>query len=558
MFVKILFVSAEVAPFVSVGGLSQVMYFLPRALAKLGHDVRSFTPKYGTMETTSKEGKSWRMQMEYEGLKVPIEANVTSNSSMTQDKKDFLVCNVKSYTDKRRKIHAYFLENREYYELRANVFGYMDDHIRFALLSKGCLEWLLQTRRHPELVSGSQLDGNGLLRRKHEMPKLVRHDKDDTWFPDIIHCNDWHTAYMVEMARKDKRYKQLFSKTAIVMTVHNFAYQGNYDYRYAPKEDKDDGSKSLFSLLSPKLQAQNPLLRGLLYADVINTVSPTHAVEVLTPEYAEGLDAALEKVRGKLTGILNGLDTDEFDPATDPMIKARYSEKTFQKARRENKLELQKAFMLPEDVSRPLFAFSGRLSSQKGLDIMLEALPHLFEHRKDVQVIVLGGGDDRYRNELKELQKRYPDQLGLHMQPDFRLPRKLFAGSDFFLVPSSYEPGGIVALEALRYGTVPIVRRTGGLNDIIVDFNPAKATGNGFSFVEKDKYALFAAMIEALTIYKQPMLWKKLVANCLACDFSWENVAKHYDTWYRQVVETRRRAISPAPHAAYDTPPLQG
>jgi starch synthase len=529
--VKILFVSAEVAPFVSVGGLSQVMYFLPRALTKLGHDVRSFTPKYGTMETTSKEGKSWRMQMEYEGLKVPIEANVTSNSSLTQDKKDFLVCNVKSYNDKRRKIRAYFLENREYYELRANVFGYMDDHIRFALLSKGCLEWLFQLKHaHAQASTG------------------------DTWFPDIIHCNDWHSAFLVELARKDKRYKQLFSKTAIVMTVHNFAYQGNYDYRYATKELKDDGSKPLVSLLSPKLQTQNSLLRGLLYADVINTVSPTHAVEVLTPEYAEGLDAALERVRGKLTGILNGLDTDEFDPATDPMIKARYSEKTFQKARRENKLELQKAFMLPEDVTRPLFAFSGRLSSQKGLDIMLDALPHVFDHRKDVQVIVLGGGDDRYRNELKELQKLYPDQLGLHLQPDFRLPRKLFAGSDFFLVPSSYEPGGIVALEALRYGTVPIVRRTGGLNDIIMDFNPAKATGNGFSFIERDKYALFGAMIEALTIYKQPMLWKKLVANCLACDFSWENVAKHYDTWYRQVLETRRRAINPAPHAAYDTP----
>jgi starch synthase len=468
------------------------------------------------------------MQMELEGLKVPIESNVLSDTYLKTDRKDYLICNVKSYTDKRRKIHAYFLENREYYELRANVFGYVDDHIRFGLLSKGCLEWLLQV--------------------KH------RANHDDNWFPDVIHCNDWHTAYLIELARKDKRYKQLFSKTAVVLTVHNFAYQGNYDFRYAVKDAKDDGSKPLLPLLNPKMQSQNALMRGLLYADAINTVSPTHAVEVLTPEYAEGLDDALQLVRGKLVGFLNGIDTDEFDPATDPMIKATFTEKTFQKARRENKLALQKAFMLPTDASRPLFAFSGRLWSQKGLDILLEALPHLFSHRPDVQLIVLGGGDDRYRNLLKEMQKTYPTQLGLHLQPDFRLPRKLFAGSDFFLIPSSYEPGGIVALEALRYGTVPIVRRTGGLGDIIEDFNPAKGTGNGFSFIEKDKYALFAAIIEALTIYKQPLLWKKLVANCLDCDFSWENAAKHYDTWYRQVIETRKRAISPAPHQAYITP----
>lgn len=527
---KILFVSAEVAPFVSVGGLSQVMYFLPRALNKVGHDVRIFTPKYGKMESTPTTGKTWNMKMEHEGMKVPIEQNLPT-TKLRQDKKDYLLCNVKSYVDKRRKIHAYFLENREYYELRANVFGYMDDHVRFALLSKGCLEWLLQVKTHHP-----------------------NSDSQERWWPDVIHCNDWHTAYLMELARQDGRYKKIFAKTALMFTVHNFAYQGNYDYRFAPKENRDNGTKPLASLLSPKLQQQNALLRGLIYADAINTVSPTHAIEILTPEYAEGLDEVLQKVRGKLTGILNGLDIVEFNPATDPIIKSGYNEKSFIKARMENKLDVQKKFLLPVDPTRPLLAFSGRLWAQKGLDIIIEALPHVFDHRPDVQVIVLGGGDDRYRNAFLELQKLYPEQLGLHMQSDFRLPRKLFAGSDIFLIPSNYEPGGLVALEALRYGTVPIVRRTGGLNDIIEDFNPATGKGNGFSFRKRDAWGLYGVIMEALTLYKQPKVWKQLVTNCLVSDFSWEKVALEYDTWYKHVTEERKRATSPTPHPAYSIP----
>ncbi len=519
---NILFVCAEVAPFVSVGGLSQVMYFLPRALTKLGHDVRIFTPKYGTMENTSLESKGWRMSIVYKDLHVPLMQNAT-DEQLKQDKKDYLICNIKKY-QKKKKTTTYFLENREYYELRANVFGYRDDHVRFALLSKGCLEWLYQRSKTLQ--------------------------KDD-WWPDVIHCNDWHTAYAVELARRDKRYKKLFTKTAVIFTVHNFAYQGNYDYRFAAKEDFDDGKSELSALLSPKLQKQNPLKRALLYADAVSTVSPTHAVEVLTPEYAEGLDETLQKIKGKLTGILNGLDTEEFNSSTDPIIKQTFNEKNYFKLRKINKADLQKVFLLPVDVSRPLFAFSGRLQQQKGLDILIEALSHLLTGRPEVQVIILGGGDDRYRNRLLTLQKEYPTQLGIHLQPDFRLPRKIFAGADFILIPSLYEPGGIVAFEALRYGAVPIVRRTGGLHDIIEDFNPVRLKGNGFSFFQKDAWALYGSMIEALTTYKQQKLWRKLVLNCLQSNFSWEKAAKEYDLWYKHVIEERKRAARPLSHPAY-------
>jgi starch synthase len=521
--VKILFVAAEVAPFVSVGGLSQVTYFLPRSLNKLGHDVRVFTPKYGSMKTQSASGNIWKLRMEYEGLKVPLNSN---GSFDTKSDTPHLLCNIKSLYSKKRNLFTYFLENSEYYELRANVFGYMDDHTRFALLSKGCLEWLFQMKDYDKKAK-------------------------DYWWPDVIHCHDWHTAYLIQLAKQDKRYQKMLAKTPVILTIHNLSYQGNYNFKYAGPNDRDDGTKPLASILSPQLQTQNALLRGILYADAITTVSSTYAVEVLAPPFSEGLEDSMQKVRGKIFGILNGLDRHEFNPATDTIIKQQYTEKTFYKARRENKLDLQWSFLLPRDVTRPLFAISGRICEQKGWDLLLEVLPRILEKRPDVQFIVLGSGEDKFCHKLQLLREKYPDQLGLHLRSDFRLPRKLFAGADIFLIPSVFEPGGIVALEALRYGAVPLVRRTGGLNDIIEDFNPATAKGNGFSFTQKDTWDLFSTMIEALTIYKQPALWKKLVVNCLESNFSWETSAIQYANLYEKVLEERKRAISTVPHPAY-------
>ncbi len=521
---KILFLAAEVAPFSTVGGLSQVMYFLPRALHEMGHDVRIFSPKYGSIDKKSAE-KKWQLSMLYEGLRVPTgdptEAEVTG-----KDKVDYLICNVKWFEGKEHDPHVYLLEDHEYYELRANVFGYGDDHVRFALLSKGCLEFFFQERRK----QGKK-----------------------AWWPDVIHCNDWHTGYAVDLLRRSKRYKKLFSKTAVVYTVHNFAYQGNFDFRYAPSQEKDQGKTDLAPILSPLLQKQNSLLRGIRYSDATNTVSPTHAIEVLTPEFSNGLGDVLENARGKLTGILNGLDTREFDPATDPLIKRRFTHKTFEKARLENKKDLQKTFYLSENENAPLLISVGRLSLQKGWNLLFEVLPHLFVARPDVQCIVLGSSDQSdYRERLQEMQKEFPTQLGLHLRGDFRLPRKMYAGADAILIPSHFEPGGIVALEAMRYGCIPLVRRTGGLNDIVSDFNPEKRSGNGFSFTKRDPWAFYGAIFELLTTYKQASLWHRLVHNCLVSDFSWKHAAKEYDRLYRKVVLSRKRAVSETPHPAYE------
>lgn len=505
ILMKILFLSAEVGPYVSVGGLSQVCYFLPRALVKEGENVAIFTPKFGMMDKTASTKKGWNLKEEVMGLRVPI-----GEDQKVRD----IICNVKSYQKPPNSVKTYFLENREYYELRANVYGYQDDHVRFMLLCKGCLEWLIIQK------------------------------ENEGWFPDFIHCNDWHTGYFVDLARRYPRYKEILKRVTIGLTVHNFKHQGNFDFRYCAEKDRDDVNQLIRPINDDKLIKQNPLLRGIKFADAITTVSPTHAREVLLPEYGAGLDTMLQEDRDKLSGILNGLDMEEFDPTSDPLVTNHFSEKSFEEARLKNKRILQQEFGLPTNLESFLIAYSGRLDNQKGVALLIEAMQHLLPELPNLQLIVLGGGEDSLRQSLRELSKLYPAQVGLHLLSNFKLPRKIFAGADGLLLPSLFEPGGIVALEALRYGAVPIVRRTGGLSDIIIDFNPTTEKGNGFSFSTKDAWSLSSAIIVAMTTFQNKRLWKKLVANCLSEDFSWEKVAKIYRSWYCRTIEIRKRSLA--------------
>lgn len=514
---KILFIAAEVGPFVSVGGLSQVMYFLPRALLSLKHEVSIFTPKYGTMIEQTPEGKPWKLTTEIAHLNVPVKSHIKDNDPTAE----YLQCNVKEYRGKKKDPVVHFLENKEYYELRANVFGYADDQIRFALLSRGCLEWL-KTQTEP--------------------------------LPDIIHCNDWHTAYFIQLARQDKRYKSLLAKIPILLSVHNFQFQGNIGFRYLSPAEKDDTSRELEPLLSDRLKYQNALLRGILFADGVSTVSPTHAVEVLTPEYGEGLETSLQNVRGKITGILNGLDVKEFNPATDPIIKRQYSKKTVMEARDINKRDLQKTFSLTENANKFVIIVTGRVSRQKGWDLLVEVFPHLLRYDRELQIIVLGDGDEMYKNALQKLQTEFPDRVGLHLRTDFRLPRKLFAGGDVVIMPSRFEPGGIAALEALRYGAIPLVRKTGGLSDIVSEFDTDTGIGNGLAFTENEPWLLFGKIVEAIVLYKQKNMWKKLIQNAMDSDFSWVHAAREYEDLYRKLITEKKRATSMTPHPAYKTP----
>lgn len=514
---RILFLTAEAAPFVTVGGLSQVMYYLPRALGKRGHDTRVFTPFYGSTNNGALE-KRWKREGRAMILTVPVATAGVPRPAPKEGETPLadIECGVVGYAGKGDDPDAVFLQNREYYELRANVFGYADDHVRFALLSKGCLEWLLAL---------------------HEAKKKGGRD---IWWPDVVHCHDWHTGYFIDLARHDPRYREALKGVAVVYTVHNFRYQGNGDLRYLPEVERDNGTDPLAAFDDRRLQKQNALKRGLLHCDAVTTVSPTHAIEILTEEYAEGLLETLIQIRGKLSGILNGIDPDEFDPNSDPNIKRRYNRRWFAAAREANKKDLQRQFSLPIDPKIPLLGYVGRLAQQKGLDLLVESVGRLMEEREDAQLVIVGGGEDRFRKELEELRVRFPERIGLHLMPDFRLPRKVFSGADLTLIPSHFEPGGIVALEALRYGAVPLVRRTGGMNDSIEDFDPDTRKGNGFSFRNKNGWAMYAALIEALTVYRQRALWNRLVENALSCDFSWDHAAAEYDDWYGRVLQGRR------------------
>lgn len=489
---KVLFVSAEVAPFVTVGGLSQVSYFLPKALYKKGVDIKVFLPKYGTIDE-----KRFPLKMVYEGLKVP-----------TGDGEN-LICNVKSFKASKWEPQVFFLENVEYYEKRANVYGYKDEHIRFALLSRGVLEFLRQKKG---------------------------------WSPDIIHANDWHTGFLInDLATRYKNFSR-FKKIATVLTIHNLRSQGLFDYRFASPLDFDDGKGKLLPFFDPGFKKQNGLKRGIIYADLVNTVSETYSREVMTPEFGEGLDELLREVRTKVFGVLNGLDYDEFNPATDKIIKENFSVKNLDQ-RLANKIDLQREFNLPQNGEIPLVSFCSRFDSQKGVDLMLEILPKLLGEL-DFQFIALGGGSARFRDFFSELKKQFPQKVGVYLRSDWTLPRKIFAGTDILLLPSKFEPGGVVVIEGLRYGAVPLVRKTGGLSDIVEEFNPEKNTGTGFTFEKYDPFILGITLVRALEIYKFGRLWRGLIRRSMLKDFSWGKVAEGYLDLYQRTIEFRKKALS--------------
>lgn len=502
---KVLFVSAEVAPFSMVGGLSQASYFLSRALLKKGIDIRIFTPKYGIINSDQ-----FPTKLIIGGLKVP-----TGESPDSKFPKE-LICNVKTLTTKKKGEPAvYFLENMEYYEKRANVYDYSDDHIRFGLLSRGALEFL----------------------------------KKRLFIPDLIHCNDWHAGYLIDYLRNFYNNIPFLKKIATVYSIHNL-YQGAFDFEHASEMDFDDGKSRLAPFFSERFYKQNALKRGIIYANIISTVSETYSREILTEEYGGRLYNLFKELRGKLFGVLNGLDYKNFDPRTDNIIKKNYG-LTNLDDRAENKLDLQKEFSLKINQDTPILAISGRLDSQKGLDLLMETVNFILAEF-NVQFIALGSGEDKYLNFLSKLEKSNPGQVGTHLMSNFALPRKIFAGADMILMPSRFEPGGIVAMEAMRYGCVPVVRATGGLADSVVDFDPTTGKGTGFSFKTFSAMSFLTAVVRALETHKNKVIWKKLVRQVMEQDFSWEQSATKYLDLYHRAIKIKKEAESPKPPT---TPP---
>jgi len=490
---KVLIVGAEASPFANVGGFARVTESLSKAMKALGYDVRLMMPKFGFID----ESKS-PTRVAYTGLEVPTD----------QDEPRSLICNVKEHLTE-DGITVYFLENMEYYELRSNVYGYVDDPIRWSLLCRGALEFL---------------------------------EKSD-WVPDVIHVNDWHSALLPNYLRSNYSDSQKLQGVATVLTIHNLRFQGNFDPLHVSELDFDDGHSPVAPFFSDRLNKQNFMRRGIIYADAVNTVSETYSREILTPEFGEGLDKLLTEVRSKLFGIVNGIDYQEFNPATDKFISVNYDWNHLEK-RSLNKLALQKEFNLPQNASTPIISYVGRLAEQKGIDLAVEALEPILKDF-EVQFVAVGGGEARYVESLRSLEEKFPGKVGTHLLPNFTLPRLIFAGADLIVMPSRFEPCGMVQLEAMHYGSIPVVRATGGLADTVENFDPLKDSGTGFVFKEFDKWGFFAQLVRALEVYNHKETWQKLILRAMRQDFSWEASAKKYLDLYRKAIHFRQRGLAP-------------
>ena len=490
---KILLVASEAVPFVKVGGLADVAGSLPKALRQLGHDARLSLPKYGRINETE-----FGLTKVFESLLVPVGSDQELASIFESAVEGMPV---------------YLIGSDKYFG-REGVYGYDDDGERFVFFCRATLEML------------KKLD----------------------WRPDIIHCNDWHSGIIPNWLQTIYQDDPFFADTATVFTIHNLAYQGIFgpellefaglaDYGLIP-HPTDDGLSRAVVLMA----------RGILFADVINAVSEKYAQEILTPEYGERLHPILAQRRERLFGVLNGLDYEVWNPATDPDIAVNYdvappsSPPTLggkEGGRVENKLALQREAGLVVDPDILLIGIISRLADQKGFDILAEAIDQLME--LDVQFVLLGTGEERYHRIFANVAGKYQGQAAVFLKFDAALARRIYAGTDAFLMPSRFEPCGLGQLISMRYGSVPIVRITGGLADTVEDYDPATGQGNGFAFSDYSEEALLAAVERALETYRRKDTWRTLMERGMRADLSWQASARKYVELYHKALEFKQK-----------------
>lgn len=469
---KILFVSPEVVPFAKTGGLADVAGSLPKALKELGHDVRIFMPRYKKIDPAKNDLKMMDPEI-YEG-RLPGS--------------DVIV---------------YFYENEGYFGNREELYqvkgkDYEDNLERFSAFCRAGLRFV----------------------------------KKINWQPDIVHCNDWQSALMAAYLKVFYREDPFFFETAAVYSIHNMGYLGMFPKEKLPATGLGWGE---FSMDKLEFWGNIALTKaGFVYADVINTVSQTYAKEIQTEEFGHGLDGLLRFRSHDVYGIVNGLDYDLWNPATDPYITRHYSAATIS-FKNENKAELQKLCGLPRKKTTPVIGMISRLADQKGLDILAGALDDIMH--MNCQFVVLGTGDPKYHELLKNMKEKYPKHIGISLKFDAKLAQLIYAGSDMFFMPSRYEPCGLGQLISFKYGTIPIVRKTGGLADTVRDFNSKTGEGDGFVFEEYSSAALCAAVKRAVETFKKRSLWKKLQEKVMEYDYSWEASAKKYEELYAKAAE---------------------
>ena len=471
---KVCFIAAEAAPFVKVGGLGDVIGSLPKALRELGVDARVILPLYSSIDRE-------RFGLKYKAYQFVDLGWRHSYCGIFETEVDGVPC--------------YFVDNEQYFK-RDSIYGQIDDGERFAFFSKASLEIL---------------------------PAL-------DFKPDVVNVNDWHTALSVIYldvlkSREAEFYKDMKS----VLSIHNIEFQG----RFNPYE-----MGNLFGLENKYFDAliyngDVNLLKGAIQlADRVNTVSETYAREILDPYFSYGLDKILTVEQGKLRGILNGIDVDKFNPKTDPMIPVNYDLKTFED-KVQNKLAFQKEMDLEVNADIPLIGMVTRLTHQKGIDLILQASEEIL--KTGAQLVILGTGDAHYESALRSLEHYRHDRVRSILLFSNEMSAKIYAASDLFLMPSKTEPCGLSQLISMRYGTVPVVHRVGGLRDTVIPFTGVE--GNGFTFESFQAGDMMDAIYRAVTcFYQSPDEWKQIIKNNLQKDVSWEQSAKKYLDLYHEVV----------------------
>lgn len=481
---KVLLVSSEVVPFAKTGGLADVAGSLPKALTAMGNDARIVMPRYrGINDFVTVTDFPVRMGDRTETCIVrqgEIEAKMPEGGV--------------------KKVPVYFIDNYHYYD-REGLYCHYDEAERFAFFSLAVLEML----------------------------------KKINFQPDIIHCNDWQSGPIPFLLKEKYDKDPFYSNIATVYTVHNLLYQGNYSrdtLRYLQVGPEYFHPEKL------EFYGQFSFMKaGLLYADVINTVSKKYAEEIQTSEYGEGFEGLLRKRSQDLHGIVNGINYHEFNPKTDPRIFRTYDSHSIED-KYENKYALQKEMDLPvKDV--PVIGLISRLVDQKGLDLITNVFDELI--KEDLQFVLLGTGDKYYEERFAEMREKYPDKVGVYLGYNGILAQRIYAGADMFLMPSKFEPCGLGQLISLRYGTIPIVRATGGLADTIVDYDQKTSSGNGFSFESYNARDMLDTIRRALNVYrKSPEEWWHLVINALEQDFSWNRSSAEYLELYDLAVSKHK------------------
>lgn len=478
---KILFVSPEVSPFIKTGGLADVAAALPRELKRRGHDVRVVLPEYKKIPD--------KFVNDFE--------HVTDFMMKMVWRDKYVGVNKLEY----KGVPTYFIDNK-YYFFRDSLYENGDKGEQYAFFSRAVLEMI------------NQID----------------------FKPDIIHCNDWQTGPLSLMLKDNYQIYDFYKDIKTVFSIHNLAYQGKFDYSVVG----DVLGVSNYHLSSGNVrhdQNVNYMKTGIMYSDLVSTVSKTYAEEIKTQYYGEGLDYILRMRDNDLYGILNGIDYDEFDPATDKRIYHNYDKNNI-KGKYKNKLKLQKDMGLKQDKDIPVISIISRLVEQKGIDLFPPIIDELM--KEDLQFVLLGTGQPQYEDFFRYIDSRYSDKIRAKLTYDIDLAQKIYAGSDMFVMPSRFEPCGLGQMISMRYGTVPIVKETGGLKDTVVPYNEYDDTGYGFTFSDYNAHDMLYTIKRALSFYNDQNTWNKLVKRVMEQDFSWEKSALEYEKLYRKAVVDKK------------------